>query len=97
MVAGDFPWTKAMITLQRQAHDGVRRSPTQGLEDTPLPPPEFSPNDEDSCTKTHEELSSLVCREALRKCLMFLIFLTRRSRNQKDLRAHHERSEIRSY
>ena len=24
-------------------------------------------------------------------------YLTRRSRNQKDLRAHHERSEIRSY
>src|SRR5271157_1334532 len=50
------------------AQDGVWRSPAQGPQNWPLSPLESSPNAEDFCTKTHEELPSLVCRAARRVC-----------------------------
>src|SRR5208283_2487363 len=58
------------------AQDGIRRSSAQGLHNPPLSLPESSPNDEDFCTKTHEELLSLACWPAQRKCLELLIFLS---------------------
>ena len=62
--------------LTATAQHGIRRSSAQRLHDPPLSPPEFSPNNKDICTKTHEELPSFVCWLAQRKCLEFLIFLS---------------------
>src|SRR6516164_8097795 len=62
--------------LTTTTRDGIRRSSAQGLHDQPLSLPEFSPHDDDFCTKTHGELPSLACWPAQRKCLEFLIFLS---------------------
>src|SRR4029077_15400888 len=56
--------------------DSIRRSSTQGLHDPALSLTESSPNDLNFCRNTHEELPSLACWSAQRKCLEFLIFLS---------------------